>query len=127
MLLGNSPLSLTHCPWITLKSHLSHRVQQGPGPPSTTTHHAPHLPPSLDLGVLQLLELQAFLSRAPKSLSPSAVVAPTQGVPAPTRHTLECGRARASTVGDLLPSLPVLPVTLHRWQLNTGTSGMKGG
>lgn len=43
----------------------------GARPPSTTTHHAPpHLPPSLDLGVLQLLELQAFLSRAPKSLSP---------------------------------------------------------
>lgn len=46
---------------------------------------SPLLSPSLDLCVLQLLELQAFLSRAPKSLTPREM-APVPLIHPPQEH-----------------------------------------
>lgn len=47
VVLSNSVLSLTLCPWMTLKSYLGHRVLPGPG---TTIHHVPHfLPPQISV------------------------------------------------------------------------------
>lgn len=99
--LGNSTLSLTHCPWMTL--NLGHRVQQGPDLLATIHHVSP--PPSLpDLCVLQLLELQTFLSKHPRACLPGS--GPSPGVPcAPHTHPLECW-PELGNVGYLFPSLP---------------------
>ncbi|XP_059980934.1 protein rogdi homolog isoform X2 [Lagenorhynchus albirostris] len=66
----------------------SQRVQQGPDPLAPPLTMSPHLPPSPDLCVLQLLELQAFLNRAPKSLSPWEWPLPRESLsPPPPTHT----------------------------------------
>lgn len=79
-LLGNSTLSLAHRPWVTLNLPWVTEGTAGARPPSAT-HYVPHLPPSPDLRVLQLLELQV-LSRAPQDPRPPGKW-PLPGVPIP--------------------------------------------
>lgn len=109
-LLSNSTLSLTNCPWMTLKSHSGHRVQQG-RLPSTSTHH---VPPPLSL------------SRSPCSPATGATGLseqnPQESVhlgngPCPSQLSPLGVLARAGQHGlFIFVFTPSCPSYLHRWK-----------
>lgn len=94
----------------------------GARPPSTTTHHV-FSPFSPDLCVLQLLELQAFLSRAPKILSLGKWPL-SRGSLSPLYTFLECGPEPELLL--LVMYFPLCPSCPSQRGENTGTSERKG-
>lgn len=107
---SNSTLSLTNCPWMTLKSHPGHRVQQG-RLPSTSMYH---VPPPLSL------------SRSPCSPATGATGLseqnPQESVhlgngPCPSQLSPLGVLARAGQHGlFIFVFTPSCPSYLHRWK-----------